>query len=389
MEMLYNKFESPKLMKLRFILLLISLAGYAQIGQCARIKDIVDIQGMRGNPLTGIGLVTGLSNTGDTSLPSQQMLVNLLKNYGLDLSTSDFSGGNVALVMVTADLGPFARRGSRIDVVVSSIGNAKTLQGGALLPTPLKGLDGVGLDGQVYAVAQGAVSLAGWTASGDKASVTKNHQTVGRIPGGATVEKEELATYIETLGNQRFVTLNLRNVDFSTAEQITISINQLHPRSAATIDAGTIRVRIPEETPQEGVAGFIVGITKPDVKVDVPAIVVINERTGTIVVGENVGISSQAISQGSLVVKIKEMDIVSQPTAPAALFSSTGSTAITQDTSLEIDEPQGRLIPMDKAVTVADLAKALNAIGASPRDLIAIFHALKRAGALQAKLEMM
>ena len=376
-------------MKSRFILLLIILSGSAQIGQCERIKDIVDIQGVRGNPLTGLGLVIGLTNTGDTSLPSQQVLVNMLKDYGLVLSPSDFSGGNVALVWVTADLGPFARRGSRIDVVVSSIGNAKSLQGGILLPTPLKGLDGEGLDGQVYAVAQGAISLAGWTVSGDMASVTKNHQTVGRIPGGATVEKEEIATYVETLSGQRFITLNLRNVDFSTAEHIAKSINQIHPGSAAAIDAGTIKVRVPEKIRQEGIAGFIDAITKPDVKVDVPAIVVINERTGTIVVGETVGISAMAISQGSLVVKIKEMDIVSQPTAPAGLFSGAGSTAITQDTALEIDEPQGHLIPMARAVTVADLAKALNAIGASPSDLIAIFHALKKAGALQARLEIM
>lgn len=373
-------------MKFRFILLLIILSGSAQIGQCARIKDIVDIQGMRGNPLTGIGLVTGLSNTGDTSLPSAQMLVSILKDYGLDLSVTDFSGGNVALVMVTADLGPFARRGSRIDVVVSSIGNAKTLQGGTLLPTPLKGLDGVGLDGQVYAVAQGAVSLAGWTVSGDKASITKNHQTVGRIPGGATVEKEELATYIEILSGRRFITLNLRNVDFSTADQIAKSINQIYPGSAVAIDAGTIRVMVPENISQAGVAGFIVAITKPDVKVDVPAVVVISERTGTIVVGQTVGISSTAISQGGLVVKIKETENVSQPTG---MFSDAGSTAITKDTSLEVNEPVGHLIPVPTVVTVADLANALNAIGASPSDLIAIFLGLKKAGALQARLEMM
>ncbi len=373
-------------MKSRFILLLIIVLGSARVGQCARIKDIVDIQGIRSNPLTGIGLVTGLNNTGDTSLPSQKALANILKDYGMVLSPSDFTGGNVALVMVTADLGPFARKGSRITVNVSSIGNAKSLQGGTLGPTPLKGLDGEGLDGQVYAVAKGMVSLAGWTVSGDKASITKNHQTVGRIPDGATVEKEEIATYVEILSGQRYITLNLRNVDFSTAEQIAKSINQIHPGTAVAIDAGTIRVRVPEEISQEGVTGFIVDIRKADVKVDVPAIVVINERTGTIVVGETVGISSTAISQGSLVVKIKETDIVSQPTG---IFSDAGSTAITQDTALEIDEPEGHLIPVPRLVTVADLANALNAIGASPSDLIAIFHALKKAGALQARLEMM
>ena len=151
-------------------------------GQCERIKDIVDIQGLRGNPLRGIGLVVGLSNTGDTSLLSRQMLTNILRDSGLVLNPTDLSGGNIAVVMVTAELGPFAREGSRIDVDVSAVGDAKSLQGGKLLPTPLKGLDG-----QVYAVAEGGVSIGGWTVSGDKASDTKNHQTVGRIPKGAIV----------------------------------------------------------------------------------------------------------------------------------------------------------------------------------------------------------
>ena len=370
-------------MKSRLTLLLIILLNSIEVGQCQRIKDIVDIQGIRDNPLAGVGLVIGLTNTGDSSLPSQQMLANILQDSGLVLSPSAFTGGNVALVMVTAELGPFARQGTRLDVVVSSIGDAKSLQGGTLLPTPLKGLDG-----QIYAVAHGVVSLAGWTASGNKASVTKNHQTAGRIPAGAIVEKEEIAAFVEYVVNQRFVTLNLRNMDFSTAQQIGMAINQICPGSAAVIDAGTIRVKVPDEISQEGIAGFIGEITAPEVKVDVPAVVVINERTGTIVVGEAVGISSVAISQGSLVVKIKEKDIVSQPTA---MFSerAAGSTVVTQDTKLSVEEPQGALIAVPQAVTVADLAKALNAIGATPADLIAIFNALKKAGALQARLEIM
>jgi len=373
-------------MKSRLILLLIILLSSVKIAQCQRIKDIVDIQGVRDNPLTGIGLVIGLTDTGDSSLPSQQMLANILKDSGLVLSPSDFTGGNVALVMVTAQLGPFARQGSRIDVVVSSIGDAESLQGGILLPTPLKGLDGERLDGQVYAVAQGAVSIAGWTASGDKASITKNHQTVGRIPAGATVEKEEIATFVEYLASQRFITLNLRNVDFSTAEQIGRTINQIYPDSAAVIDAGTIRVKVPDEISREGIAGFIDGITKHEVKVDVPAIVVINERTGTIVVGETVGISSVAISQGSLTVKIREREEVSQPTT---MFTEGATTEVTQVTDVSVGEEEGVLISVPRIVTVADLARTLNAIGATPSDLIAIFHALKRAGALQATLEIM
>ncbi|MFA5239055.1 MAG: flagellar basal body P-ring protein FlgI [Phycisphaerae bacterium] len=374
-------------MKIRLILLLILLLSSTESGQCQRIKDIVDIQGVRGNPLTGIGLVVGLANTGDSSLPSQQMLANILKDSGQVLSPSDFTGGNVALVAVTADLGPFARVGSQITVTVSSMGDAKSLQGGILLPTLLKGLDSEGLlNGQVYAVAQGAVSLAGWTAGGDKASITKNHQAVGQIPNGAIVEREEIATFVQYLADDRFITLNLRNVDFSTAEQIGKTINQVYSDSAAVIDAGTIRVKIPNEINQKDIAGFIDVITKYEVEVDVPAIVVINERTGTIVVGENVVISSVAISQGSLTVKIRERDEVSQPTT---MFTENATTEVTQATDISVGEEQGVLIPVPRTVTVADLANTLNAIGATPTDLIAIFHALKKAGALQAKLEIM
>ena len=353
----------------------------AGAGQCERIKDIVDIQGLRSNPLTGVGLVIGLAGNGDSGVLSRQMLTNMLRKSGLVLTPTDLTGGNIAVVWVTAELGPFAREGSRIDVDVSAIGNAKSLQGGKLLPTPLKGLDV-----QVYAIADGGVSIGGWTAAGDKASITKNHQTVGRIPNGAVVEKEEIATFVEYIGGHRLITLNLRNSDFSTVEQISKAINRDYTNSAIVVDAGTVTVKVPSEISQEDIAGFIVDITKHEVKVDVPAVVVINERTGTIVVGENVGISAVAISQGSLVIKIKEMPIVSQPTAP---FSDAGDTKVVQDTLIGVEEKEGYLIPMSRSVTVSELAKSLNGIGATPTDLIAIFNALKKAGALQAKLVIM
>jgi len=360
---------------------LIACTLMANVGRCERIKDIVDIQGLRSNPLTGVGLVIGLAGNGDSGVLSRQMLTNMLRESGLVLTPADLTGGNIAVVWVTAELGPFAREGSQIDADVSAIGDAKSLQGGKLLPTPLKGLDG-----QVYAIADGGVSIGGWTATGDKASITKNHQTVGRIPNGAVVEKEEIATFVEYVGGHRLITLNLRNSDFSTAEQISTAINQDYENSAVVADAGTVKVKVPDEISQEDIAGFIVDITKHDVKVDVPAVVVINERTGTIVVGENVGISAVAISQGSLVVKIKEMPIVSQPTAP---FSDSGETKVVQDTLIGIEENEGHLIPMSRSVTVSELAKSLNGIGATPTDLIAIFNALKKAGALQAKLVIM
>lgn len=352
-----------------------------QVGQGERIKDIVDIQGVRSNPLRGTGLIIGLSGTGDSTGPSRQILANILRHAGVVLSPSELTGGNIAVVMVTAELGPFNREGSRIDVDVSSVGDAKSLQGGMLLPTPLEGLDG-----QVYAVAQGAISLGGWTATGKKASVSKNHQTVARIPGGAIVEKEEIATFIEHIASERFVTLHLRNSDFSTAGRISEAINSIYSDRAVVVDAGTIRVEVPEQITQEHIAGFVDEITQPQVTVDVPAVVVINERTGTIVVGEHVGISAVAISQGNLVVKIRETARVSQPTAP---FSDAGTTEVVPETMVEVEESPAHLIPISKVVTVSELANALNAIGATPRDLIAIFNALKTAGALQAKLVLM
>ncbi len=368
-------------MKFRSTILLLILLSAVEVGQCERIKDIVDIQGVRSNPLSGIGLVIGLADTGDTTLPSQQMLTNILRDSGLVLSPDDLTGGNIAMVMVTAELGPFAREASRIDVDVSSIGDAKSLQGGMLLPTPLKGLDG-----QIYAEAHGGVFIGGWSVSGKQASITKNHQTVGRIPGGAVVEKSEIATFVEHIADDRFITLNLRNNDFSTAEHISNAINQNYSNSAVVVDAGTITVKIPNQIDQTGIAGFIVDITHLEVSVDVPAIVVINERTGTIVVGENVGISAVAISQGGLIVKVKEQKNVSQPTAA---FSEGATTEVTDETLLGVQEKDGYLVPVSRVVTVSELAKALNAIGATPRDLIAIFNALKKAGALQAKLEIM
>ena len=191
---------------------------------------------------------------------------------------------------------------------------------------------------------------------------------------------------MEYLADNRFITLNLRNVDFSTAEQISKTINQVYSDSAAVVDAGTIRVKIPHEISQKDIAGFIDGITKHEVEVDVPAIVVINERTGTIVVGQSVGISSVAISQGSLTIKIRERDEVFQPTT---MFTDSATTEVTEVTDISVDEKEGFLIPVPRTITVADLANTLNAIGATPTDLIAIFHALRKAGALQAKLEIM
>ena len=360
--------------------LLISLV-FISSGRGERIKDIVDIQGVRGNPLTGIGLVTGLAGTGDSGQLSRQMLTNILRDSGLVLSPTSLTSGSIAVVVVTAELGPFDREGTRIDVDVSTLGDAKTLQGGMLLPTPLKGLDG-----QVYAVAQGGISLGGWSVTGKQASLSKNHQTVGRIADGAIVEKSELATFVEQVAGQRFITLNLRNHDFSTSQRISAAINESYADSALVLDAASVKIMVPPTISQRDLVAFLDEVMQKEITVDMPAMVVINERTGTIVVGESVGISTVAISQGSLVVKVKETAQVSQPTAP---FSEAGSTEGVPETLVGVEEQNAYLIPVERAVTVSELAKTLNAIGASPRDLVAIFNALKKAGALQAKLVIM
>ena len=360
------------------VLLVLTLSSTAQ---AERIKDIVDILGVRSNPLTGVGLVTGLAGSGDTGLLSRQMLTNVLRDSGLVLSPSDLTTGSIAVVMVSAELGPFDREGARLDVDVSSLGDAKSLSGAMLLPTPLRGLDG-----QVYAVAQGGVSIGGWSVSGQQATMSKNHQTVGRIPDGAIVERSELADFVDQVAGQRFITLSLRNNDFTTVQRISTVINEAYADSAMVLDAASVRITVPQSISQKDLVSFLDEITQKEVIVDTPAVVVINERTGTIVVGENVGISSVAISQGSLVVKVKETAQVSQPMAS---FSDAGSTEVIPESIVGVEEQNAYLIPVERAVTVSELAKTLNAIGASPRDLIAIFNALKKAGALQAKLEIM
>ena len=365
-----------------FLTLILLLS--AGLCEGARIKDIVDIQGERGNSLMGTGLIVGLNDTGDSSVPSAQLLASLLRrNADVTFSATDLVSGSIALVIVTAELGPWDRKGTRIDVSISTLNDAESLQGGTLLSTELKGLDG-----EVYAVARAAsISTASWTIQGKSGSkAAKNHPTAGRIPGGAYVEREELSSFVEIIGGRRYITFTLRNSDFMTARRIGEAIDEFYPGSSFVEDAATIHVGLPDEIGQGQEVTFLSEIMQADVQVDMPAIVVINERTGTIVVGGNVGISETAIAEGSLVVKVNEQQVVSQPNTP---FTSGATTVLTQSTALEIEEEAGALIPIQSVVTVTELAKARNAIGASPRDLIAIFNALKVAGALQARIEMM
>lgn len=376
--MLFGNAKVNTINKYKIAAMIIALTLAVHTASAERIKDVTTIKGIRGNPLSGLGLVIGLNDTGDKSGLSSRIIASILRRSNLAIDPSELSTGSAAVVMVTAELGPFDTLGTKIDIDVSTLQDASSLQGGKLLPTVLEGLDG-----QAYALAAGAVFLGGFTAGGSSATATKNHTTSGRIPGGANVEKEELATFIQEVGGESFFTLNLRNKDFTTSVNIQRSINKKFPSIAVAKNAGTVVVKLPAGMGEDKVSAFIDSVTLLETKVDMPATVVVNEKTGTVVVGEHVGISACGVMQGSLVVTVKESAGVSQPQAP---FSDAGETVVVPDTSLDVSEEEVRLIPIDKVITVAELAKALNSIGATPQDMIAIFSMLKSLGALQAEL---
>ncbi len=367
-------------------------------GDCARIKDIVSIKGIRPNQLFGYGLVIGLNGSGDTGGTSFtiQGLANMLEHVGIHVNPEDLKVKNVAAVMVNATLPPFARIGKKIDVTLSSIGVAKSLQGGTLLLTPLKGVDG-----KVYALSQGSVTIGGFSAGGAAGGgVTKNHPTVGRISGGATVEREIPLS----LNNRKELTIILNNPDFGTASGIAGVINsKFGDDIARPIDSGTLKFRIPGLF-QDRVVDFLALIGKLEVVPGSVAKVIVNERTGTVVIGENVKISKVAVAHGNLSIQIKESNEVSQPapfapsggrgSAPTqmeggAIVASGGSTVVSPDSDLDVSEEKTRLLLVPEGKTIGQLVRALNAIGVTPRDLITILQAMKAAGALQGELEIM
>ena len=345
----------------------------------ARIKDIADIKGVRQNQLVGYGLVVGLKGTGDSddALFTIQSLASLLEKMGVTVQPDDIADvENVAAVMVTTDLPAFASQGSRIDVLVSSIGDAENLQGGTLLFTPLKGADG-----SVYAVAQGPVSTGGFTVSGNSGDeVQKNFPTVGRVVGGALVEQE-----IHSNFNQKdSLTLALHDPDFTTASRVAQAINRaFYSQLAQTENAGSIQVSVPENYLGNTVQ-FVTMIESLGVTPDMVSKVVVNERTGTVIMGENVRISTIAIAHGNLSIQIDESQNVSQPLP----FSRGGRTVVTPESDIVVQEGKNPIFLVESGVSIGELVKALNALGVSPRDLIAIFQALKAAGALQAELEI-
>lgn len=354
--------------------LFILSANYAS---AIRIKDITDIKGVRYNQLIGYGLVVGLNGTGDgnKSQFTIHSMVSMLEKMGVTINSNDIKIKNVAAVMITAELPPFARAGSRIDVLVSSIGDSENLQGGTLVFTPLKAANG-----QVYAVAQGAVSTGGFAASGQAGKIQKNFPTVGRVVNGALIEKEIVSDFSQ----KSSLTLILHNPDFTTVLRVAEAINKaLYERVAFTPDSGTVEIQVSEKY-QGNIVKLIALIENLNVTPDIVAKIVINERTGTVVMGDNVRISTIAVAHGNLSIQIKEAGKVSQP----GPFSQ-GSTVVVPDTSIQIAEGKERLILMQSGVTIGEVVKALNALGVSPRDLITIFQSMKAAGALQAKLEIL
>lgn len=360
------------------------IGGIGRDVDAARIKDIAFVEGIRDNQLIGYGLVVGLDRTGDSVVGGQftaQAIMSMLNTMGINLKVDPIQllTRNTASVMVTAKLPPFARPGMKLDVQVSSLANAKSLKGGTLLLTPLKAANQ-----KVYAVAQGPISTSGFGAGAAGTTVVKNQQSGGIIPGGAIVERA-VDLHIEAW--DRF-SLAIQQADFITALRVAEAINaHLGPDIAEPVSSGQVVVHVPESY-RGRIVQMIAAIEGLDVDVDVRAKVVINERTGTIVMGEHVRLSSMAISHGNLTVKITTTFNVSQPEAPGLIGSAAGETVVTPDVEAQVDEEPGRVIQVDRTITLGDLVKALNSVGVTPRDLVAVLTAAKAAGALQADLEM-
>ncbi len=341
--------------------------------EAERLKDIAFVEGVRENQLVGFGLVVGLKGTGDKGNATMQGIANMLSRMGLKVKAKDLKAKNAAAVMVTATLPAFPRAGNRIDAVVSSVGDAKDLQGGTLLMTPLKGPDGV-----VYGLAQGPVSIGGFSAGGGGGAVQKNHPTVGRVPNGVIIEREVPLS----LRGLREVKIILRSPDFTVASNVAKGINRLlKSEYAEAVDPSTVILGVPEEY-RGRVVELMRLVEHVDVGVDAPARVVINERTGTVVIGDDVRISPVAIAHGGLTIEITTEFRVSQPPP-----LSPGETVVVPQTDITAEEKKAHLMEVS-GTTLGEVVRALNRMGVTPRDLIAILQALKAAGALKAELEI-
>jgi flagellar P-ring protein precursor FlgI len=343
----------------------------------SRIKDIASFEGVRDNQLVGYGLVVGLNGTGDRSQTffSTQTLANMLQRSGVTINPQQVRVKNIAAVMVTATLPPFIRQGSRIDVIVSSIGDAQNIQGGVLIMTPL-----LAADNQVYVTAQGALTLGGFSAGGTGNRVQTNHPTVGRIANGGLVEKDVAVDF----SGRAQLNLVLKQNDFTTASRAVRAINQSSGSNVASaIDGRTIAVKVPSDYGGH-IIDFMSMVENATMDIDMPAKVVLNEKTGTIVMGKDVRISEVSIIHGSLSLQVGTLFNVSQP----APFSQGGQTTVVPDKTISVQEEKGRTVTLREGASVEEVVRALNAVGAGPRDVISILQAIKAQGALQAELEI-
>ncbi|MBO1928459.1 flagellar basal body P-ring protein FlgI [Thiomicrorhabdus sp. 6S2-11] len=357
------------------ILVLLTMTMFwSSYSYAERIKDIANVGGVRSNHLVGYGLVVGLNGSGDKTPFAEQSLLSMLNKFGIKVPDgTNTNAKNVAAVAVHAELPAFSKSGQKIDITVSSLGNAKSLRGGTLLMTPLKGVDG-----NVYALAQGNLVVGGLDASGaDGSRITINVPSVGRIPNGATVEKTVNTGF--DLGNT--IRLNLKNADFTTATNLVNTINeQLGDGTAKALDAETVEVMAPRMANQR--VAFLSLVENMEVVTgDAPARIIVNSRTGTVVIGQHVTVNPAAVTHGSLSVKITEDTQVSQPNA----FGG-GGTAVTGNSEVAVDQAGGRMFTFPKGVSLDDIVQAVNKVGAAPGDLVAILEALKQSGALKAEL---
>lgn len=368
---------------MRLILAGLLTVTFSFSANAARIKDLCEVQGARGNPLKGIGLVVGLAGTGDKNIDAAQRQLRMLERLNIEVDKiKDLVSANTAVVIVDATLPAFAKEGTRIDVRVSSIGSSQSLEGGTLTETFLYGPGTA--DGTVYAIAQGPVSVGGFNAEsgggGGGAAVRKNHVTAGRIPMGAYVEREVPSTITD---GER-IALLLKRADFATADHIRHVLDDKYGvGTSSALSASTITVKIPNEM-QSDLISFIAEVENVEVQADLPARIVINERTGTLVVGGEVMIKPCQVAHGNLTIGIAQTPEVSQP----APLSPQGQTVVTATTDLEAAEEEGALMPV-KGTSAAEIANALNSLKVTPRDMISIFQALRQAGALDADLEIM
>lgn len=358
----------------RILLALLSVALFATTAQAARIKDVAQVAGVRSNQLVGYGLVSGLPGTGESNPFTEQSFAAMLQNFGIQMPPGTKPKiKNVAAVMVTATLLPFSKPGQQVDVTVSSIGSAKSLRGGTLLQTFLKGLDG-----QVYAVAQGNLVVSGFSAEGaDGSKIVGNNPTVGLISSGATVELE----IPNPFGRGDYITFNLLDSDFTTAQRMADAVNNfLGPQMASAVDATSVRVRAPRDVSQR--VAFLSAIENLEFDpADGAAKIIVNSRTGTIVVGKHVRLKPAAVTHGGMTVAIKENLNVSQPNG----FSG-GQTVVVPDSDIEVNEEKGKMFKFEPGLTLDDLVRAVNEVGAAPSDLMAILQALKQAGAIEGQL---